>query len=75
MKSPQTHSDAAEQGDVVCQGMLTHAVFDFQLVFLFLELITLCLFGFCFLIFFILLGNGSYQHWQSGIGTLDTSIM
>ncbi|KAJ6677795.1 hypothetical protein OIU85_008381 [Salix viminalis] len=32
VKSPQTSTDAAEQGDVVCQGKLCHAVFDVVLV-------------------------------------------
>lgn len=27
VKSPQTPADGAEQGDVVCQEKLTHAVF------------------------------------------------
>lgn len=32
VKSPQTPADGAEQGDVVCQEKLTHAVFDVQSV-------------------------------------------
>lgn len=38
VKSPQTPADGAEQGDVVCQEKLNHAVFDVQSVSLFLEL-------------------------------------
>ena len=38
VKSPQTPADGAEQGDVVCQEKLIHAVYDVQSVSLFLEL-------------------------------------
>lgn len=39
IKSSQSSADAAEQGDVVCQDILSHAVFDVVLVSLFLQLI------------------------------------
>lgn len=74
MKSPQTHSDAAEQGDVVCQNA-NSCSFWFSVGIFISWTDNFMSFGFCFLNFLILLGNGSYQHWQSGIGTLDTSIM